>query len=358
MTACPNCATPARPGARFCRNCGEPLSRGRLGRRLLIVLIVIAVVATAFGGFQALQKFYPPEEPVKDFFAALGARDTERAASLTVDVSRVLWKGDVLRQGYEPPTDVRIGAIRYGDPTDPTRRPNKNRAVVEVLYKVAGQPQRTDVLVTRGGSGLTRSWSITGGTKGYVDPVSASVKEFRLAGLTVQVPIQRRIGPGHNGAVELLPGGYTVSTMPDDPLFDAAPDLVVTATGERDPIQVEPKLTLKPSAVTEIKRLVKANIDECAKREDAKPRGCPFFQPGVIVSPTNIRWKVDRYPDVDVRINDEGAVVVRTVQPGQATVTYNSVVSVGGSRADTTASVPIEPSGTATVDAKTIVYAP
>jgi hypothetical protein len=372
MTACPKCATPARPGAKFCRNCGEALSPsaplspspstaaaaiGRLGRRLLIILIAVAVVATAYGGFQALQKFYPPDEPVKAFFAALAARDAELAASLTIDVNRVLWKGDILRQGYEPPTDVRIGAIHTATrPTTPagrTRTGGRQRAVQR-----RRQPQRTTVTVSRGGSGLTRSWGINGGTKGYVDPYSASAKEFRLAGLTVTVPIQRRIGPGHNGAVELLPGGYTVSTTPDDLLFDAARDLVVVATGVRDPIEVQPKLTLKPSAVTEIKRLVKANIDECAKREDVKPRGCPFTQPGVIVSPTNIRWRSTGIRTSTCASTTTARIVVRTVKPGQATVTYNSVVSVGGGRADTTASVPVEPSGTAGVDANAITYAP
>jgi hypothetical protein len=77
--------------------------------------------------------------------------------------------------------------------------------------------------------------------------------------------------------------------------------------------------------------------------------------PGVVIGADDVRWSVVRLPEIAVVPADDapsvgGPVSVRTVAPGEASVTYSAFTSVGGDRQTITRQVPIEVGGRVDVD--------
>lgn len=321
--------------------------------------VVVLALLGVMGVIGAIQRvFYAPDGPVKQLFAALAERDTAKAAQLANCVAQPLCQGAALRTGYNPPTEVTIAGVTYGDPTDQTRRPDKNVAVVQVRFRLAGQTRSSTVEVRRQGSGLFRPWRVSGGATGYLDVVSAYTPAAQVAGARVKTLPEARTVAGTGGAVQALPGLYTVTAAADDPIFTAKPATVAVfgQVSHRDsPPSVQLDLAVKPTAATEVDRQVRQRITDCTGRPEIASHGCPFSVPGIVISPADVRWAVLDQPQIELRLSgdpaaDGGPVKVRTVVKGHASVTYTAVVSAGGARATMTAVVDINVSGVVGLD--------
>lgn len=77
--------------------------------------------------------------------------------------------------------------------------------------------------------------------------------------------------------------------------------------------------------------------------------------PGIVIGEADVRWEVDQAPVIEVVPADKAGptdppAAVRTVTPGRVTVTYTAFTSAGGDRSTVTQQLPIEITGTVTVD--------
>jgi hypothetical protein len=290
-------------------------------RQRLITLAAIAaaivVVPVAYSAVQRLA--YAPDEPVADLVDAFADRDLGRAAELSGCRSRLCQAG-VLREGYQPPTDLAVVDVSVtGD-----------SGSVRVRYRLGGERHESPILIERDAGWGLRGWHIVGGATGYLDVVSATAERARVAGGSVATLAAARGGTGRSGATEVLLGVYTVGAD-DDPLFTATP-ATVPITGEVRGSRVTSvalDLTVKPAVLAEVDRQMRAYLDECARVAEFAPRGCPFAYQKVIYRPAAPRWRVDDYPRIEVRPTDRIAggsapLAVRTVAPGHATVEYTS----------------------------------
>ncbi|MEU8007053.1 hypothetical protein AB0B66_38320 [Catellatospora sp. NPDC049111] len=223
---CPNCSTAATVTAsKFCRACGHPLPvddpqpsappacpASALARRRaaavaptdpprphrLAAALAAVVAGTGVALWSGQTVFYPPEQPVHDWFAALAAHDTAAARDLAGGVGALA--DDGLATGYTPPDDVTIGEVIYGRATDDTRRPNRSTASVAVTYRVGATLVEASIEVHRDRAGPVRPWSLGAGITAPVDVVSPVVKQARLGGADVRTIAAPRTS-GTDGAV-------------------------------------------------------------------------------------------------------------------------------------------------------------
>jgi hypothetical protein len=401
-TDCPRCGAPATAGARFCRTCGAALTdtppapepqpgpaalpgsvpqvtpaqqaapdpaadrvdalapalawwnrrpRGRtpwlagVGVALVLVLALAGyLVAVAVGDARN-----PPEQPVRALFAALAARDTAAAAELA-GCTTAACTGTVLATGYEPPTDVHLGKVSYGEASDDTRRPDKSLAYVPVTYRLGGTDQQVTIRVQRAGSGLARPFRILAGGTGRLTVTAAHLQHVQLAGALV--PTGKP-----DTAVTVLPGTYTARVPDTDPLFTATGpvnvDVPATADERADPTPLTLPVKVRPDVVDQVDEQIRAFLHDCAKQDTLTPRGCPFQVPGIVIGADEVRWTLQRPPVVDVVPADDptGApATVRTTTPGQVSVTYTAFTSAGGDRDTITEQLPVTITGTVDVD--------
>ncbi|MET7399248.1 zinc ribbon domain-containing protein [Dactylosporangium sp. NPDC005572] len=349
--ACPHCGVAARPGARFCRACGNPLTaeapvvipaptrspvgvpapttpatlgalvpeppdsrqqRRRQWKRLLIggglvvVLLIGWTVATAID-----RAAYPPARSVRAFFAALAAKDTAAIRSLASCRYGPLCGPNALAAGYTPPTDVKIVQVRYG----------ARSSTVAVQYRIDGKSFNDVIAVHR--TGWYHDWSITAAPGQPLVVDSAHLPTVRVAGATVMVR------PDSPGKAWALPGAYTIAVV-DDPLYIAAP-ITLTVGGSGEEARVNPTVKLRDTLAAEVDRQVKARIDACAQQTTIRPdtdpaplsgNDCPFEAEGRYTITRDITWKVTRCPELALSIGDTREVTVSTTSDGEAVIGY------------------------------------
>ncbi|MFB9236566.1 hypothetical protein ACFFWC_13565 [Plantactinospora siamensis] len=309
---------------------GDP-ARGRwwAGRRTLLPAAVAAAVLLPAAVVVLGALDGAPDRPVRELFAALADRDAERAGRL-VGCAAPSCRDPALREGYEPPTDLRTGRVGYGDPRDDTRRPDRSRAYLPITYRIGGTELSSTVWLTRDRVGSSRPWRISDGGMAMVLLVTPAADRVRLGGVTVTAaPVA-----GAQAAVPVFPGRYAVAIPADDPLVTAAPGDAVIAgrPGALDPVAVPVAVTVKPEAVAAIRIQVAAYLAACARSTELSPRDCPFHVPGIILYERDVHWRVLDQPGIEVKPVDEPRwdgrrATVETVRPGRLEVRYTSMVS-------------------------------
>jgi hypothetical protein len=224
---------------------------------------------------------------------------------------------------------VQIVSVQYGGalPDDQTRRPDRSHAVVNVRYRIGGAVHDGRVSVQRSGLGLFRDWEIDSPPGALLDVVSPNTDRAQLAGAAVPTVKQAGTGANTSGAVWALPGTYTLTAAPN-PLFDVTPVTVIVAGGDRQ--QAEPPVTLKPAVLAAVDRQVHDRIDACAKQDNMQPDvdpgalgggSCPMRYNTSYTFTRQIKWTIDRYPALEIRIGDDGPQV-HTTTAGKATINY------------------------------------
>ena len=296
---------------------GTPASPGPR-RAWLVAAALVAVSCLGGGVLTAAQwMFYRPEAAVDGYFDALGDRDARDALGLLTEDARA-GVGDeeqlarmVRAKDYQPPTDVRVTAVeRDGD-----------EATATVSYVLAGTrataalPMRRDDRATLG---LFHRWRIAAA------PARLSVPGGP-AGLTVG-GVPAVVDP-EGGRVALLPGSYSVAG-PRDALSEIPPQVVLALPGA-DQVAGADLLrpTLAPGAQAAAEESVRTWLDGCAAQRVANPTGCPFtYYSGSTVK--RIAWKIEKVPELQVELSDEGGApvaVVSTVDGGQGSARATGV---------------------------------
>jgi hypothetical protein len=262
-----------------------------------------------------------------------------------------------LRQGYEPPTNLDVLGVSYGEaaPDDPTRRPNRSRAGVRVRYRVDGVAYEDIVGVTRPNTGLLRPWRISGPPGGYVQVVSDSLPTAKIAGATVNtVPPGPALPRRGAGGMFVPPGVYTVGGA-QSALWESTPVRLVIAGdlnrfSDSAGSRVELSLSVKPTVVDEVRRQIRGRIDQCATQPSFRPTtdpsaippDCPFSADDKYTSTQDLHWTVVDYPQIELRVDADHSVRVHTMTPGHARLDYSYTLGVVEPRTWTPTSQTVE----------------
>ncbi|MEU8663555.1 hypothetical protein [Actinoplanes philippinensis] len=159
-------------------------------------------------------------------------------------------------------------------------------------------------------------------------------------------------GPG----LTVLPGTYTVTPTSTDPLFAPAEtgpvrvDVPATTDTRADPARAVLAVRIRAEAVAQVDEQITASLTDCTTQNTLTPPGCPFQVPGIVIGAADVRWTGLQPPVVAIVPADEPGLTdapatVRTVTPGQVTVTCIAFTSVSRTRDSITRQVPIEIGG-------------
>lgn len=401
LSTCPHCGAATKAGARFCRSCGVqfggaapaadlvPLPavdrvrdlRGRVRviraavtatlrrwsrsrrARLLAGGGLALVVLGSVGLVVVLRQTNPPDEPVRNLFSALAEKDAKRAGDLAGCRPTAMCAAGALRSGYEPPTQVKILKVTYGESTEATRRPDKSHAVVRVSYLLARVAHTDTVAVLRSGSGLVREWRISDPPGGWLDVVSTTVAAARLGGATVPTVTVASASQRDTGSVYAWPGVYTLAAQ-ETALVAAVPATVVVA-GDSGSQRLTLNVTVRPEIASEVERQIREHIDTCASKTDLRPdtgggilANCPFDANPPYTYTKDVRWTVVDYPTIEIRKKDDGSVTARTMAAGHVRVDMLVSTDIMEPRRWTTYSETseVKVSGAVTVDKGNIVW--
>lgn len=371
LTACPRCRTVVPPGLVACLRCGHPTEvatrdcpacEGRNDRdarfcarcghlldapaeqpaapvlpadttrvfvdhrthriQLRGGLAAFLALAVLIGGLQVAERsYFRPEATVARFFDALLARDSTAARDLLLigDTSGApLLDSAALRSpGYLPPVDVDVEEAEEVE--------EDGVATVRAGFTLQGERRSATFRLSRDEgrvAGLFHRWRIDDGLDQVIVQASG-VESVQVAGAVVPVDQDRSYA-----MLDALPGGYRVS-LPEDPLWEATPVVAYAGTtGDADQeVTLEP--AVKSSARAELDRQVRAHIDDCAKSTVLQPRGCSLHASSWY-EVRDVRWKVLRYPEVEVTLGYAGELTLSTTSEGEATATGREVYAFGG----------------------------
>lgn len=407
---CPSCGAPPAAGARFCRSCGTDLAtaaavpapgpggdqptpaalvpvrpitvpahkrlaavawgwlrRRARSRRVRIGTAVAVLVSTLLyvGLVYGLAARNPPEDQVRELFAALSAHDGKKAWSLVPCETKSLCTDRALATGYTAPDHVEIVKTEYGLPDKVTRRPDRNRATVRVRYRLGGATFDDRVILYRNGSGLVRKWHIEDPPGGTVDVVSDTIASAQLGGAKVST-IDSSAATWHKtGDLQVLPGEYTLWAT-ESALVAAVPT-TVKVTGSSGYQQLAVDVTIKPDVVTEVTRQVRDLIDRCAAKADLVPdvddgplSGCPFRSYPRYTITKDPKWTVVDYPTIKLVKKDDGSVTVKTTTAGHARVDVQVSTDILEPRkwSAWSETVEVKVSGTVTASGNTVTWSP
>jgi ketosteroid isomerase-like protein len=259
-----------------------------------------------------------PEDTVREFYAALAARNATDARALlapdtVVGEDATLLTDDTLRNpGYTPPRNVRVKVVP--PPASPYQgAPSDDDTVVQAEYDVGDAPVVTHLRV-RKGRPIVGRWLIMDGVRQLGLHGGVEDGHYLFAGTPY---------PSGGRPWVAFPGAYVV-TLADHPIFEAAPVTAIANGG--DAPTLEPKV--RASVRQEIDQQVRAYLDGCAASPELDPPRCPFlahFHTSTNyaqVRATKVSRKITRYPTL--RIERDIAVgtpiAVSTVLAGQVEV--------------------------------------
>lgn len=355
IDTCPSCESSVRSGAVYCPTCGTRLAlddasagterphgwRWLLRRpartgRVLLAAVIAAAVATTLLVYTRRATAYLPDQPVRDWFAALTARDTAEAGRLRPGLD--ILAGDFLHSpAYTPPADVQVLDTAYAPTTDEQKRPNHSIAYVGVHYRIATTWFDQHIQVNRTGTGTARPWILGDGATGSLVVAAGPLRTARIG--QHRVIAQPSPDQAPSGDTTMVPPGqYTIGPDDDDAVFTATSVTVVVPGRPRGQptTLVTLAASVKMQAADAVNKLMRARIDECAARKSLSLVDCPFDRTGGSYTGTVtwVRWTIRRYPAITLAAIEHpypgGAVaVLSTTTPGLARVTY-AAISTGG----------------------------
>ncbi|MCO5987007.1 hypothetical protein NE235_12945 [Actinoallomurus spadix] len=247
--------------------------------------------------------FFTPKAAIRGFFDALARRDAPAALHALpkgVGEDEPLLTSAVLRsRDYVPPRHVRI--LRQTQEDD--------HRLVEVGFQIGAKRETGTVRLEREDGAFFTHWRVNGLQE--VRGAATGATELTVNGVRLRTDSAE--AQPRAFSTFALPGGYTVR-LPDNPVLGASPEQV-HAAGTGNEVTLQP--TVKASAVGEADNQVRSYLDQCAQSTELSPTGCPF---SVLVfgTPSTLRWKIDKYPQITVQMSQDGPYLT-TVAEGSAT---------------------------------------
>ncbi|TDD50902.1 hypothetical protein E1263_30565 [Kribbella antibiotica] len=261
--------------------------------KTVIALVAAGVVVLCAATYVVQRVWLTPEAAVEGYFGALEDRDATKAASYIKDSNTSI--SDILKsEQYVPPTKLKVDKVEGDD---------AKTAKVSFFIgdkQVSGEiPLHHKEKLTLG---LFRGWGING------DRPSIQIS----AAAPVDVQVNGKPLPEdakESRLLQVFPGRYVVSVA-ENQLLESTPITVDAGFGENE-VTLEPRI--KATAQSAAEAQVKEYLNGCVTKN---VETCPFTS-----SITKPVWKIDTYPTLELRIGDDGAVVVETKSSGKATVT-------------------------------------
>jgi hypothetical protein len=326
----------------------------RVPLRLVLPIAIGAAVIIAAGTvvYFVQDRWFSPEDPARELFAALEAGDGPAvAALLEVDPeTHPLLASGALDTGYEAPTGFEVVSVEHDVKTkitpagdgigvrlveDYTQRPDMEHARVTVSYQLGGETFTKELDAVREAGGWFRPWSLNPAPLVTTIIPSASVDgSFQLAGI-----VTTELGTVQDGLYDApvsllaLPGVYTVAAQ-GNALYEGVEETVTVPLGVEETARAT--TTLRPDAIEGVTAAVQSHIDECAQTGGAPAPECGFREDSGWLSLIRgtPQWDVLSYPEVEVSASSgddtEWPLEVRTATPGAATITYET--AAGGDR--------------------------
>ncbi|MBO0826604.1 MAG: hypothetical protein J2P24_02370 [Streptosporangiales bacterium] len=334
------------------------------GVGLVVVLVVLLVV-----GLVVYRATGPsPKDVVSAYFACLGKRDARCALShLRPQPGTFTWEppdarlmtDSVLRaKEYRPPSHVRVG-----EPTG-----DGDGRSVRVTYDLLGRRESQVLAVSKASdSGLRGHWLIdewqeTGAT-GLLAIVNPKAPYYLVNGqrlVSSRQPKDSALDQAPAFKYSVFPGRYQL-TVPDNPLLATSAKVAALPMSAAE-ADVRLDLTVKESAKAEIRRQVRAHLEQCVRVDSLNPPNCPFSSlGGAGKNEHDFSWKLTRYPSFDVGISGEsGAVEVSTPigDEGRADLTYAATDFFTGKPVKGTDWSPVAPKGRVVLRDHEVVYQP
>ncbi|GAA4200355.1 hypothetical protein [Actinocatenispora rupis] len=326
---------------------------GRAPKGLLLGIGAAAVALVVLvGGLYVVQSLaFSPKSAVSAYFSALGARDAAGAwrASGNEGTPPPTMRSGALRKGsgYEPPTDVSIGAVTVRD----------HSASARVSFRLAGRTRRVSVAVQRDDRKswlLFHGWHVSQGS-GSLMVVAPGLSTVTVDGVSVSGSSD---GYGSGVTVPVFPGSHRVGVGPNPLLAAPARTVAVDAGSSEDAGDaptVQLAVSVKESAHDAVDRAVRTLLDRCAQATTLDPDGCPFSYYSYYDA-DHVQWTITKYPTFEIA-QDEGGVSTSTTESGTADVTY-TYKGYDGKPAKDHQTVDIQVDGTVTVKHGQIAWQP
>ncbi|WP_405063502.1 hypothetical protein OG474_18155 [Kribbella sp. NBC_01505] len=263
-------------------------------RAKAIVAVVVAVVVVLSAATYVVQRIWlTPESTVEGYFAALEDRDVTKASSYIKDSSTST--ADIVKSDqYVPPTKLKIDKIEGDD----AKTAKVSFFIGDKQVSGSIPLHHKDELTL----GLFRGWGINGDTPSIQISTAAPV-DVQINGKPLPDDAKE------SRQLNVFPGRYVVSVV-ENQLLESAPLTIDAGFGANEAL-LEPKIKASAQAAAETQ--VKDYLNGCAAKN---VETCPFR-----TEITKAVWKIDTLPTIELRIADDGAVVVETKSSGKATVT-------------------------------------
>jgi drug/metabolite transporter (DMT)-like permease len=268
-----------------------PGKRTRLRTRLALIasgLGLAALTAACTRPSTPDPALADPAQPVRDYFAALAARDTATAYQLTH--SGKPWLSDgALAHGYQPPALATIIKTAYIGG-------NHAQANVHVRYTLSGAWYQSTVQVRRN-TEHPPQWMISRGGTGRLHVTTEQSQQITIAAVEVTTAPADQPAPGQTpslGLFELPPGVYTM-TVAHDPWLTSQPvHVAVPAMWPDEPpinITIHPQPTRAPP--DPIHQPAGTRQSTTARLRDVK-RPAPEVNRGCLIYVATLRLSAER----------------------------------------------------------------
>lgn len=275
---------------------------------VVILLVVIgAIVVNSVNRSQ-----YGPDTVAQEYLDALAAQDiaaaNEIAAPTVPDgANELLLDPKFAAASEDVITDAQVENTTI----------NGDTATIDAVYTLGGQPHELTLTANKEGrQGLFfDNWVLTG-------PVlqTIAVELPKIEGATVN---GEEFNPEEGGRTEyaVMPGTYAVAT-PESKYFQAGSDQLTVGfspTEQPQPASMTIDVQATDAFNTDVQKAVEDALNECAKKKDLEPEGCPFGIGG-----TDSRTGVDALDD-----GVDGSVDYTISKQPKVSATMSSDLSAG-----------------------------
>ena len=270
----------------------------------------VAVIAVAVVGVSiANNLFFGPEKQIKEYFAALGDGDAERALDLArLDYSsneRALLTDEIFGASDQKIEDVDVRDVHtQGD-----------GATATVTYTIDGAEKSQDVVLAKSGSRFVvfDDWELLDpGLDSLRLRVTGPATGLEVNGVSVDVD-----GLEDGVSLPAFPGTYEVVPTSDSSYVTFEPQ--TTTTGE-DQDSLDFELAATTELEEEVTRQANAFLATCIASTEADPEGCPNdTYAGYDLK--NVAWTLDSAPAYELVARYGGEWDFQTTTDGSATIT-------------------------------------